>query len=154
MKIRGLERVENKLKGAPAEFLFPLFSANKKIQTGHFTRVVKNLEKRFKNKLPKFRAHTGRFTITTLALFAKDNSGEKLIQPLTLEHQLSWVRNTSVLPGYMGHNSTCVKGGFFDTISKIRKDGLESSIDEEAAKTFSSKKFNPQIFHELENKLD
>lgn len=154
LKVRGVTRKDNKLEGPPSDFLFPLFSANKKIQTGHFTKVVKNLEKKFGNQLPKFKAHTGRFTITTLALFAKNDTGDKLIQPLTLEHQLSWVRNTAVLPGYMGHNSTCVKGGFFDTISRIRKEGLEDSIDENAVKTFSSNNFNSDIFQQLENKRD
>ena len=154
MKIRGVDRKDNKLVGPPSDFLFPLFSSNRKVQTGHFTKMVKNLEKKFSNSLPKFKAHTGRFTITTLSLFAKDDKGEKLIQPLTLEHQLSWVRNTAVLPGYMGFNSTCVKGGFFDTISRIRTEGLEESINEKAAKTFSAKNFNSSIFDNLQNKLD
>ena len=154
LKIRGADRKDNKLNGSPSGFLFPLFSADKKIQTGHFTKVVRNLERKFGSKLPKFKAHTGRFTITTLALFAKNDKGDKMIQPLTLEHQLSWVRNTAVLPGYMGHNSTCVKGGFFDTITQIRKEGMETSIDENAVKTFSTRNFDSVIFDRLENKLD
>ena len=154
LNIRGVKREGDKLNGPPSAFLFPLFSQDKKVQTGHFTRLVKNIESKFGDQLPKFRAHTGRFTITTLALFAKNEKGDKLIQPLTLEHQLSWVRNTSVLPGYMGHNSTCAKGGFFDTISQIRQQGLEGSINEEAVKTFSSANFNANVFDSLENKFN
>ena len=149
LKIRRLERKDNKLDGNPSEFLFPLFSVDKKVQTGQFTRLVKKWEELFSGQLPKYKAHVGRFTITILSIFAADDKGERKITPLTLEHQMSWTRNTKVLPNYMGHNSVCAKGGFFDTISEIRKSGIETSINENAVKAFN-KKFDASVFDNVE----
>ena len=145
LTIRGTSKIGEKLEGNPSNFLFPLYSTNKKVQTGHFTRLVKKWEEKYSGKLPKYKAHVGRFTITTLSMFAKDENGEGKINPLTLEHQMSWTRNTKVLPNYMGHNSVCAKGGFFDTISEIRRSGLEKSINEDAVKIFTAKKLNDNV---------
>ena len=150
MKVCRLQRSGNKLIGKASEFIFPLYSSNKKVQTGHFTKLVKKWEQKFAGQLPKYKAHVGRFTITTLSLFATDEKGDRKINPLTLEHQMSWARDTKVLPNYMGHNSVCAKGGFFDTISKIRTSGMETSINERAVKIFSDTNFDETIFDNVE----
>ena len=135
LKCVRLQKFGSGLKGRPSDPVFPLFSSNKRISTSHFTQLVKKMESTWSEKLPEFQAHVGRCTITTLALFAKDEKGTRLIDPLTLEHQLSWVRNTQVLPNYMGHKAVCASGGFFDSMTEIRTQRLEESVNEEAIKT-------------------
>ena len=104
--------------------------------TNSFSKKVQKMESKWAGDLPRFQAHVGRFTITTLAMFGKDKDGSQLISTDLLEHQLSWVRQTKVLPNYMGHNSVLAKNGFFDLISKVRKEGLDEQINEKAIKTF------------------
>ena len=86
---------------------------------------------------PRFKAHSGRFTITTLALFGKDAKDQPLISPLMLEHQLHWVRNTSTLSNYLGHNASFVKGGFYNQIQKLRNTGADTKLDEQSITAFN-----------------
>ena len=77
LKIRGIKRDGNGLLGSPSDFLFPVFGKNALLQTGLFSRKVKEMEKKSGKSLVPYRAHVGRFSITTLAMFAKDNKGDR-----------------------------------------------------------------------------
>lgn len=145
LKVIRLQKFGTGLKGKPSDPIFPLYSSNKRISTSHFTQIVKKMENNWSKNLPEFQAHVGRCTITTLALFAKDDKGSRKIDPLMLEHQLSWVRNTQVLPNYMGHKAVCARGGFFDAISDIRAQELEDTVDEQAIKTLHKIPVQTQI---------
>ena len=82
------------------------------METSLFTKKVQLMEKKSEANLPKYNAHSGRVTITALALFAKDGQDRPLIDKAILEHQFHWKRNTATLSNYLGHNSTFAKGGF------------------------------------------
>ena len=119
--------------------LFPSFKDDKvKLPTAIFTREIRDLEiKSRPDAIPRFKAHSGRFTITTLALFGKDSKDQPLISPLMLEHQLHWVRNTSTLSNYLGHNASFVKGGFYNQIQKMRNEGADTKLDEQSITAFN-----------------
>ena len=96
----------------------------------------------------RFKAHTARFTITTLALFGQKEDNAPLIAPALLEHQMHWVRNSSVLPNYMGHNVSFVKNGFFDHIQTLRNTGADKNIDEAAIVDFNLKRTAPEVLRQ------
>ena len=150
VKYMGWRRKENALVGNASDFIFPMFKGNKKLATNSFSKKVQKMETKWAGDLPHFQAHVGRFTITTLAMFGKDKDGSQLISTDLLEHQLSWVRQTRVLPNYMGHNSVLAKNGFLDLISKVRKEGLDEKIDEKAVKTFWSNNLDETLLTNLE----
>ena len=137
-----------KLQGPKGALIFPTFKdENLKLPTAIFTREIRDLERKaFPDKIPRFKAHSGRFTITTLALFGKDEKDQPLISPLLLEHQLHWVRNTSTLSNYLGHNASFVKGGFYSQIDKIRNSGTDAKIDEKSITSFNNKEVNIEQF--------
>ena len=150
LKLRKIVREGNILTGAPGDRIFPQFKSGKLIQTGLLSRKIKKMEEKFGRNLPKFKAHTGRHTITTLALFSKDEDGQDLISSELLEHQLSWCRNTQVLPNYLGHDAVLAKNGFLDKISRIRNQDKEKQIDTKAVKAFWSNKLKPDLFEKLQ----
>ena len=135
LKFQKFEIEEARLAGDPLRKLFPVFNSNKLLCTSLFTTKVQNMEKRSQANLPKFNAHSGRVTITALALFAKDDHNKPVISKALLEHQYHWKRNTETLSNYLGHNSTFAKGGFFHQIHKIRTEG-QDVIDEPSIKGF------------------
>ena len=137
LKFRDLTVTENKINGPFTRKLFPVYKTNKTLDTSLFTRKVQNLEKKGQRHLPKFNAHTGRVTITTLSLFSKNEEGRPMIALELLEHQNHWQRGTATLSNYLGHNSTFAEGGFHDQMSKIRSKQLEHKIDEKAIRNFS-----------------
>ena len=63
--------------GDPTARIFPQFKKKLKVETGLFSRKVKDMEKSWPKKLTEYRAHVGRFSITTLAMFSKDNNGSR-----------------------------------------------------------------------------
>ena len=144
LKFRGLSIVDGKLEGTFTKRLFPIFNSNKLLDTSFFTKKVQSLEKRGQQNLPKFNAHTGRVTITTLSLFSKDEEGRPLVAPEILEHQNHWQRGTSTLSNYLGHNSTFADGSFHSQIAKIRSEKLEQRINESAIRDFSVGDFDRQ----------
>ena len=87
----------------------------------------------------RFKAHTGRFTVTTLALFGQCEETSLPIAPELVEHQMHWTRGSSVLPNYMGHNVTFVKNGFFDKIKNLRDYGGDTNIDEQSITAYNLK---------------
>ena len=93
----------------------------------------------------RFKAHAARFTITTLALFGRKDDNSPPIAPALLEHQMHWVRNSAVLPNYMGHNASFVKNGFFDQIQTLRNSGGDKNIDEEAITRYNLQQTAPDI---------
>ena len=97
---------------------------------------------------PRFKAHAARFTITTLALFGRKEDNAPLIAPALLEHQMHWVRNSAVLPNYMGHNVSFVKNGFFDQIQSLRNTGGDKDIDEGAITRYNLKQTAPDIMQQ------
>ena len=138
LDFRGL-RVQNAKIDAPfTKKLFPAFGTNNVLETSLFTKKVQSMEKRGQQRLPKFNAHTGRVTITTLALFSKDEQGRPLIAPELLEHQLHWQRGTEVLSNYLGHNATFAEGGFHSKISEIRAKNFEGKMGENLVKDFTT----------------
>ena len=70
-------RKNNGLVGDPSARIFPQFASNKRMETGLFSRKVKAMERSWPEKLVEYRAHVGRFSITTLAMFSKDNNGSR-----------------------------------------------------------------------------
>lgn len=137
LHFRGIEIEDGELKAPFTKKLFPLFKTNKILETSLFTKKVQLMEQKGQQNLPKFNAHTGRVTVTTLALFSKNEEGRALISPELLEHQYHWQRGTETLSNYLGFNSTFAEGGFHSQISKIRNEGLENLINEDAVKRFS-----------------
>lgn len=127
--------------------LFPVKDTNRLVPTGLLTRKIQEMEKQVAktapNRLPKYNAHSGRVTIATLAHFAKDSKGQAYVSPELLEHQLRWKRGTQVLSNYLGQNAAAVKGAFLDKIREIRNEEREESVDEDAAKTFSTNTVEP-----------
>ena len=93
----------------------------------------------------RFKAHAARFTITTLALFGKKDENAPSIAPALLEHQMHWVRNSAVLPNYMGHNVSFVKNGFFDQIQTLRNMGGDKEIDEAAITDYNLERTTPEV---------
>ena len=137
LKFRNLEINNGSIVGPFTKRLFPVFKSNRLLDTSFFTKKVQNMEKRGQTKLPKFNAHTGRVTITTLSLFSKDAEGKPMVTLDLLEHQNHWQRGTTTVSNYLGHNSTFAAGGFHDQIAKIRSEGLEGNIDEKAVRNFA-----------------
>ena len=45
----------------------------------------------------KYNSHTGRCTVTTLAMMTRDEDGNKLISPEMLEFNNRWMRGSQVL---------------------------------------------------------
>ena len=107
------------------------------------------MEKAWPKDLVEYRAHAGRFSITTLAMFSKDNNGNRLIEDTLLEHQLTWTRDSKVLANYMGHNASLVRGGFLQKIKDLRDQDDDKKIDETAVKTFASKNLNDTFLTSL-----
>lgn len=149
LKAREIERDGNGLRGNPTARVFPAFRKNSKLETGLFSRKVKDMERSWPQKLVEYRAHSGRFSITTLAMFSKDNNGNRLIEDTLLEHQLTWTRDSKVLANYMGHNASLVKGGFLQKMKDLRDQDNDQKIDEEAVKTFASKNLNDDFLTSL-----
>ena len=137
LKFRELTIMDGKIVGPFTKRLFPVFKSNKLLDTSFFTKKVQNMEKRGQKNLPKFNAHTGRVTITTLSLFSKDEEGRPMIALELLEHQNHWQRGTATVSNYLGHNSAFAEGGFHDQIAKIRSDKLEGNINEGAVRNFA-----------------
>ena len=150
LKLKNLKRSGNVLDADPSARIFSQKGSNKLVQTGLLSRKIQDMEKKYGGNLPRFKAHTGRHTITTLALFSKDENGQDLISSELLEHQLSWCRNTQVLPNYLGHDAVLAKNGFLDKISEIRNKERETQIDTDAVKAFWSNKLNTDLFQKLE----
>ena len=136
LKFRGFEIEGAGLKGDPLKKLFPVFNNNKLLCTSLFTTKVQNMERKSQMRLPKYNAHSGRVTITALALFAKDDNNRPIINKALLEHQYHWKRNTETLSNYLGHNSTFAKGSFFSQIHKIRSKSNEDPVDEPSIRGF------------------
>ena len=76
-QIKNSFRQGNLLVGEPTARLFPAFKKNSRLETGLFSRKVKDMEKSWPKDLVKYRAHAGRFSITTLSMFSKDNNGNR-----------------------------------------------------------------------------
>ena len=138
---------QDHIKASDHILLFPVKGTNKLLNTGLLTRKIQEMEKEAAkttpHRLPKYNAHSGRVTIATLAHFAKDQQGQAYITPELLEHQLRWKRGTQVLSNYLGQNAAAVKGAFLDKIKEIRDEAREDTIDEEAAKSFSTDSVEP-----------
>ena len=137
LHFRDLKIEDGEIKAPFTKRLFAMYKTNKILCTSLFTKKVQAMEKKGQNNLPKFNAHTGRVTVTTLALFSKNDEGRPLIAPEILEHQYHWQRNTQTLSNYLGFNSTFAEGGFHSQILKVREQGLENLINEDAVKRFS-----------------
>lgn len=150
LKLRGIKREGNKLIGKSSDRIFPQFRNNKLVPTGSLSKKIQDMEAKFGSNLPKFKAHTGRHTITTLALFSKDDSGKEMISVELLEHQLSWCRNTQVLPNYLGHDSVLAKDGFLDKITKFRNEEREKKLNTSAIKTFWSNTLDETLLTRLD----
>lgn len=139
----------NGLVGDPKARVFPQFRKNNKVETGLFSKKVKAMEKSWPKDLVKYRAHSGRFSITTLAMFSKDSQGNRLIEDTLLEHQLTWTRDSKVLANYMGHNASLVRGGFLHKMKDLRDEDGGKKIDETAVKTFASKQLDDSFLTSL-----
>ena len=63
-----------------------------------------------------------------------------------LEHQLHWVRNTSTLSNYLGHNASFVKGGFYNQIQKLRNTGADTKLDEQSITAFNLRHIDTEHF--------
>ena len=150
LKLRGISRAGNGLIGEKTDRIFPLFRKKSLLSTSLFSRKVQQMERKWDGNLPHFKAHTGRFTITTLSVFAKDDNGKDMIGMELLEHQLSWVRGTKVLPNYMGHASILAQEGFLDKITDIRENDREGDINEQAVQAFWSKRLDTTFLHTME----
>ena len=137
LKFRGLNLKNGMIDGPFTKRVFPVYKSNRLLETSFFTKKVQNMEKKGQANLPKFNAHTGRVTITTLSLFSKDNDGRPMVTLDLLEHQNHWQRGTATVSNYLGHNSTFAEGGFHDQMAKIRSEGLEGKIDEQAVRNFA-----------------
>ena len=142
LNFRGLVVKGSEIDAPFTKKLFPAFGTNRTLETSLFTKKVQTMEAKGQNNLPKFNAHTGRVTITTLALFSKDEQGKALIAPEILEHQLHWQRGTEVLSNYLGHKATFAEGGFHSQISKIRENNFESRMGERLVKNFTTGEVN------------
>lgn len=142
LKFRSLEVRNAKIEAPYTKKLFPAFATNKTLETSLFTKKVQAMEQKGQANLPKFNAHTGRVTITTLALFAKDDQGRAMIAPELVEHQLHWKRGTEVLSNYLGHKATFAEGGFHSQMSKIRENNFENKIGERLVKNFTTGQVN------------
>ena len=149
LNFRGLTVKGSKIDAPFTKKLFPAFGTNRTLETSLFTKKVQAMEAKGQNNLPKFNAHTGRVTITTLALFSKDDQGKALIAPEILEHQLHWQRGTEVLSNYLGHKATFAEGGFHSQISKIRENNFESRMGERLVKNFTTGKVNQDQIESL-----
>ena len=136
------------LKGDPRRKLFPVFESNNLLDTSLFTRKVQNMEKKSDQKLPKYNAHSGRVTITALALFAKDSQERPLIAKELLEHQYHWKRGTDTLSNYLGFNSTFAKGSFFNQMQKLRSQEEEDIIDEPSIKGFQMREIDSELLND------
>ena len=153
LKFRGLEIEGSKIKGDPLVKLFPVFGHNKLLCTSLFTTKVQNMERKSQANLPKYNAHSGRVTITALALFAKDKQERPLINKALLEHQFHWKRGTETLSNYLGHNSTFAKGSFFNQIHKIRSEPNEDLVDEPSIRGFQMGDIDEDLLSETFEKL-
>ena len=142
LDFRGLKVKDAKIQAPYTKKLFPAYGTNHQLETSLFTKKVQAMELKGQRNLPKFNAHTGRVTITTLALFSKDDQGRALISPEILEHQLHWQRGTEVLSNYLGHKSTFAEGGFHSQMSKIRENDFEDRIGERLVKNFTTGKID------------
>ena len=138
LHFRGLKVENAKIVGPYTKKLFPAYETNNILETSLFTKKVQGMEKRGQQRLPKFNAHTGRVTITTLALFAKDEQGQPLIAPELIEHQLHWQRGTQVLSNYLGHNATFAEGSFHSHMSNMRSNNFEGKMGEKLVKDFTT----------------
>ena len=111
------------------------------------------MERKSQANLPKYNAHSGRVTITALALFAKDKQERPLINKALLEHQFHWKRGTETLSNYLGHNSTFAKGSFFNQIHKIRSEPDEDLVDEPSIKGFQMGDIDEDLLSETFEQL-
>jgi len=147
LRFRQIDYKNGLLQTTAGRKLFPLFSNNTKvIKTNSFTKEIRKLEKKYLRIQPRFKAHVGRFTITTLALFGKDSTGKRLIEPELLEHQMHWVRNTATLSNYLGHNASFVKGSFYHQMDKLRNEDVDTNIDEKSITDFNLHHFDTSLF--------
>ena len=164
LTLRGISVHQQGLDTLPNTIIFPQWHSSwnkrldftmkpkKVIATSEFSRVIRSLEQAYMGRSPRFKAHSGRFTITTLALFGRDQQDQKLIAPELLEHQMHWIRNTSTLANYMGHNASFVKGGFYDKIHHIRNNDLEAKIDEQSIVDFNTNTVDTTTFSAWQSK--
>ena len=107
---------------------------NKKIFQVNKIGDIKNIKLNFKS-------HTGRMSVTCVAMMATDEAGNQKIPTDKLEHNQRWERNTKVLQQYMASHVSWCKNGFMRKMAEIRDEKEDEKIDEEAVGALNLRKF-------------
>ena len=102
-----------------------------------------------KGETADYHAHTGRVTVSVIAMFAKDENNKTLISTDMLTHQHNWKRSTEVLARYMGKNASLAEGGFLSKMMEIRRNHLEDRIEESAIKDFRMRNIDTDRLNHL-----